>query len=255
MTLRVFATLGRTIAFGLSHFPAFFLLCLLASLPSAVHAMLSPDGFQTSILEGDGGWQADLVTATEIVLLGLVTAVMVRTRIRDQEGESRTVLLAISDTVEYLPTVLGVSFCIAIGTTLFAVMIDVVATIAPILALVPLLIMVVLVLIFAVAMPCAAVDNEGVVDCFGQSAALTLGSRLRIIAVYFLFMIPVLIAGGVIIAFFAPGFQRGELPVSTLFYVVPFFNVFFYAVPVIMHEQLAGLDEGIELSETAAVFD
>lgn len=254
MTLRVFATLGRTFVFGLRHFPAFFLLCLLANLPTVLYGLLRPESFQAAMMEG-AGWETDLVTAAEVMLLGLVTAVMVHTRLRDQQGESWTVLPAIGDTVEYLPTILGVSFCIAVGVTLLSVLTEVLATITPILALIPVLIMIVLTLIFTVVMPCAALDNGGVADCFGQSAALSQGSRLRIIAVYILFLIPVAIAGGVLIAVFAPGMERAELPASTYLFLVPIGNVFFFALPVIMHEQLAGLDEGVELAETAAVFD
>ncbi|MEO3431313.1 hypothetical protein AAFN88_20825 [Pelagibius sp. CAU 1746] len=254
MTLRVFATLGRTVVFGLRHFPAFLLLCLLANLPTSLYGLLRPEDFQAAMLEGES-WETDLVTGLEVMLLGLVTAIMVHTRLRDQQGESWTVLPAIGDTVEYLPAVLGVSFCISVGVTLISVLVAVLAEIAPILAFAPLLIMAVLTLIFAVVMPCAALHDGGVVDCFGQSASLAQGSRLRIVAIYVLFLIPVGIAGAVLIGVYAPGMERAELPASAYLYLLPFGNVFFFALPVIMHEQLAGLDDGVELSETAAVFD
>jgi len=139
---------------------------------------------------------------------------------------------------------------------------EVLGEIVPIAALLPVLALLVFSLVFAVVLPAAAVEEDGVIECFGRSAALTGGSRLRIFAAYLLIGIPLALAMGITIAVFLTfvvvpadmeAFER--LPMIWVIIGSAAFNVFLLAAPVAIHEQLAELDDGIELGETAAVFD
>jgi hypothetical protein len=255
MKLGVFKAVGTTYSLGLRHFPAFYLLCLLAGLPSVIYAALSGQGNIGQYLAMQG-WERDLTTAVEILLTGFVTAAMVWTLIRDRQGESRTIFAALRDTLERSASIISVGVVFAVVTTVLTTTMDVLAEVAPLAVFIPMLIAFVLSVIFAVAMPCAAMDNDGVVDCFGSSAALTKGSRLRIIAVFFLITIPLVIAVAVFLLVVQPaaaGFDG--LPIAWLFLGAPAMNLFLMTGTVAIHEQLAELDDGVMLRETAAVFD
>ena len=255
MKLGVFRAVGTTYTFGLRHFPAFYLLCLLAGLPSIIYAVASG---QTNIGQflAMQGWARDLTTALEILLTGFVTAVMGWTLIRDRQDESWTIFAALRDALERSPTIIGVGVVLAVATTILSTTIDVLAEVSPLAVFIPMLIACVLSLIFAVVLPCAAIDNEGVVDCFGSSAALTQGSRWRIFAVYFLIGIPLVIAMAVFLLVVQPGAQGFDgLPITWLFLGAPALNLFLIAGSVAIHEQLAELEDGVVLGDTAAVFD
>jgi hypothetical protein len=139
---------------------------------------------------------------------------------------------------------------------------EVFGEIAPMAALLPLLVVLVLSLVFAVTLPAAAVEEDGVFDCIVRSAALTGGSRLRIFAAYLLIGIPLAIV--FCVGFFVllsyvvipPDMEYFMgLPMFWVIIGSSVFNVFLLAAPVVIHEQLAELEDGIEMGETAAVFD
>jgi len=261
MKLGVFKAVWTTFFFGLRHFPAFYLLCLLVNLPVLLYIALSGKNELWQVMAVEG-WENDLLTGTQIVLGTIATAVMVWTLIHDRQDESWTVLPALRDAFERMPMVLGVGITIAIGTTLLSVVTDVLREVAPLAAIAPLLIVSILSLIFALAMPCAAFDGDGVIDCFGRSAQLTLGSRWRIFATYFLVSVVLGIvmcaAALLVITVVQQAPDREDLkrlPAFWIFLGSPALNLFFLTATVAMHEQLAELEDGLEFGETAAVFD
>lgn len=255
MKLGVFKAVGTTYVFGLRHFPAFYLLCLLADLPSILYGFLSGHNGVVQFAAAKG-WESDLLAAVEFVPTAFVTAVMVWALIRDRQGESWTVVAALRDAFERTPTILGVGVTFAVGIALLSVFHGVLTEIHPAAAIGLSIGMMFLWLYFAVALPCAAVDNDGVMDCFTRSFALTQGSRLRILLVYILICVPMGIAIGIFFFIVLPGPEHLEhLPLSWLSFSAPALSLFFLTAQVAIHEQLAELGEGIEFSNTAAVFD
>jgi hypothetical protein len=254
MKLGVFSTVGTTLFFGLRHLPAFYLLCVLIYAPRYLYFSLTGRSLEEAF-ESGAGWDNDLFGAVEILLMGMVTSVMVWTLVRDRQGESWTVFAALRDAAGRLPMVLGVACCIAVGITLLTVAMDVAGAVAPLAAVIPIVAMVVLALVFAVAMPCAAVDGEGIIECFTQSAQLTSGSRWRIGAVYLLLVVPMIVLAVICFFIFGVDSQMDEPPAAFIFLGGPLFEVFMIAAPVVIYEQLAGLDSGVAFGETAAVFD
>ncbi len=255
MKLGVFKAVGTTYFLGLRHLPAFYLLCGLTLLPRYVYSLMSGHSELGQVL-ATAGWQNDLLTVVETVLGAFVAAVMVWTLIRDRQEESWTVFTALGDAFERTPTILGVAIVFAVGSTVLTVVMDVLGEVMPLAALVPMLIALVLALVLALVFPCAAVDNDGVLDCFVRSAALTSGSRLRILLVYFLVSIPLVLVALIYFLIAQPDpTQMESLPLSLLFLGGPLLSLFPMAAQVAMHEQLAELEDGLEFSETVAVFD
>ena len=254
MKLGIFKTLGTTFAFSLRHFLVLYVLCLLVWLPRYAYSLFSGERFDDQLF-AEASWENDLLGGLEIMITGFVTAVMVRALLRDRQSEKGTVFAGTRDALEELPTILGVSLCIAIVVTMLSVATDILGEIEPLAALAPGVIAVVLALVFAVAVPCAAVDNEGVMDCFQRSAQLTAGSRLRIAVVYSLLMIPLILGGWAVFTVFNVDTSLTRPPAIFVFLGGPVLHIFLIAAPVVIHEKLAGLDEGLEIGETAAVFD
>ncbi|MGD1879540.1 MAG: hypothetical protein ACFB13_18820 [Kiloniellaceae bacterium] len=255
MKLPVFRTVGTTFVFGLRHFPVFYLLCLLISLPSILYCLLTGQSEFGQLLAVEG-WKGDLLRAVETVLSAFVTAVMVWTLMRDRQGEGGTAIAALRDAFERTPTILGVGVAFAVGTTLFSVLRDVLTEIHPGGGIGLSVAMMFVGLYFAVAVPCAAVDSNGVMDCFSRSVNLTQGSRLRILLTYCLVCIPLVIAIFIFFVIMDPGSERIEgLPVAWFFFGGPGLYIFFLTAQVAMHENLAGLEDGMAVGETAAVFD
>jgi len=261
MKLGVFKAVGTTFVFGLRHFPAFFLLSLLVYLPSLVYMAVSGkrDIGQFMLIDS---WQNDLLTGVELMLGAFVTAVMVWTLLHDRQGGGWAVLAGLREACARLPMVLGAGFVYAVVMTMTIMAMEVLGEIASVAALLPLLVVLVLSVVFAVVLPAAAVEEEGVIDCFVRSAALTGRARLRIFAAYLLIGIPLAIAGGIGIAVFlsyvvvTPDMEAfASLPMLWVIIGSAVFNVFLLAAPVAIHEQLAELEDGIELGDTAAVFD
>jgi hypothetical protein len=252
MKLAVFRSVGTTFVFGLRHFPAFFLLSLLVYLPSLIYMAVSGKSEIGQFMLIDS-WQNDLLTGVEMMLGAFVTAVMVWTLLHDRQGEGWAVLAGLREACARLPMVLGVGFVFAVVMTMTIMAMEVLGEIAPVAALLPMLVIVVLSLVFAVTLPAAAMEEEGVIECIVRSAALTGGSRLRI---------PLAIAMGISIVVVLtyvvvpPDMEAfASLPMFWVLVGASVFNVFLFAAPVAFHEQLAELDDGIEMGETAAVFD
>jgi hypothetical protein len=261
MKLAVFRSVGTTFVFGLRHFPAFFLLSLLVYLPSLIYMAVSGKSEIGQFMLIDS-WQNDLLTGVEMMLGAFVTAVMVWTLLHDRQGEGWAVLAGLREACARLPMVLGVGFVFAVVMTMTIMAMEVLGEIAPVAALLPMLVIVVLSLVFAVTLPAAAMEEEGVIECIVRSAALTGGSRLRIFAAYLLVGIPLAIAMGISIVVVLtyvvvpPDMEAfASLPMFWVLVGASVFNVFLFAAPVAFHEQLAELDDGIEMGETAAVFD
>ena len=253
MKLAVFGTLATTFIFGLRHFPAFYLLCLLTSVPRYLYGALSGRSLEDQLVT-PATWGDDLLTAVEVLLAGLVTAVMVWTLIRDQGGERWTVLPAFQDVFEHLPMILGVGGCVALVSMLLSVMFDLALALAPLAIIAPALLIAVLALVFAVLLPCAAVSESGILECFTESAELTAGSRLRILMLYVLVSVPLVIVSFLALVILQPDARTG-LPAEWAFLGMAALNVFLYATPVAIHNALAEPDGGDVLAETAAVFD
>jgi hypothetical protein len=259
MKLPVFKTLGTTFAFSLRHFTPFYLMCLLVGMPSFLYLFLSGQ-IQLGVFPSHMGWRGDLLTGLEIVLAAVVSAIMVWTLVRDRRNESWTVVPAIGDALKRLPTIMGVGVTFAVGSIVFSIVTEGAGLLHPLVAIILTLAMIVLALIFVVAMPCAAVENAGVADCFSRSLSLTSGSRLRIILIFILLGLPL---GLAIYVFFRVALmimqpdpqQMESLSITCLFLVSPALHVLLIAAPVAIHEQLSELKGDLEFGETAAVFD
>lgn len=250
MKLPVFRTVGATLIFSLRHFPAFYLLSLLTALPTYLlgSSALDPAG-------SSGTWRGDLAGAGEVMLAGVATAVMMWTRIRDQQGERWTVFAALRDALEHLPTVLGVGAIVAIVTTVISLMYEVLGTVTASAVVAPIGATLYLSVIFAVVMPHAAVDDAGPLESIGQSATLTAGSRFRILGTYILLGVPVGLLVFVLCFTIFDGMPGNHVLPLMLLFGSSMLNVFFLPLPVLLYEQLAGLEDGMPLGETAAVFD
>ncbi|MEO3431311.1 hypothetical protein AAFN88_20815 [Pelagibius sp. CAU 1746] len=244
MRLSVAAALKTTWVFGARHFPAFYLLCILSSLPYLAYGFLQWPEWQMSFA----------VKTSEILIDCLIIAVMSAALDRDRRGEVRTVLPSLSDTIERSATVLSVS----IVTT--AVVMGIVALDNPLFKLhprAPIALQIayfILVVLFCMAIPCAIRENGGATDCFKRSLALSSGSRLRIVAAFLLAMIPGGIAWTALVLY-GPELQVDVLWEVWTFLVVPAFSVFLLALPAVIHSSLAGSDGSVLFGETAAVFD
>ena len=170
MKLPVFSTVGTTFTFSLRHFPAFYLLILLVGVPRYIYSQVPCPEWQASVVS----------TGAELLISGLVVALMAAVLHRDRRGESRTLLPSISDTLARSATVLGVIVLMAVYVVGLIFLGDVLSTLHP---QAPMAVLVVHFILFAficMAVPCAAVETRGVLDCFRRSVNLSAGSRLRI---------------------------------------------------------------------------
>lgn len=193
------------------------------------------------------------------LLASMVVGVMVWTMMRDRRGERWTVVPAIGDAFRQAPTILGVGLVIATVSIGFDGLGQYLATLHPFAAVAPSVVMFILKIVFCVAIPCAAVADAGVFQSLWQSARLSAGSRLRILAVYILAMLPFAIVGGIAAALMPADLradlQTGNLPVLWILLIGSLGGAFVYPVPVAIHEQLAEMDTDMAFGETAAVFD
>lgn len=259
MKLRVFETLETTLRFSLRHFLAFYLLCLLAGMPSFLYVLYSGQS-QPGLSLFNMGWKGDLLTGFEIVLRACVSATMVWTLVRDRRNESWTVIPAISDALGRLPTILGVGLSFGVGSIALSILTELAGRLQPLGTIISFLATIVLALMFIVAMPRAAVGNGGVVDCFSRSISLTAGSRLRIMLVFVLLGLPLGLAIYIVfmigLTVVQPYPQQLESLLNALIFLAsPVLYVFLIAAPVAIHEQLAEMKDGMEFGEAAAVFD
>ncbi|MPZ10633.1 MAG: hypothetical protein GEU89_10555 [Kiloniellaceae bacterium] len=244
MPLGVFNALWTTCTFGLSHFPAFYLLCAVVALPRYAYSLLPCPEWQLRVA-ADG---------TETLLACFIIAIMTLTLNRDRRGEAWTVLPSIGDTFKRSAPVLGVSIVstvVIIGLSALSHYLIKLHPQAPIALLVVHLI---LVAFFCMAIPCAAKDSDGIFDCFKRSAALSAGSRLRIVAAYLLVVIPVVIVWGAM-ALFGPDLQVESLWEVWTFFVNPATTVFPLALLAVIHDGLAERGDDVSFGEPAAVFD
>ncbi|MEO3431312.1 hypothetical protein AAFN88_20820 [Pelagibius sp. CAU 1746] len=249
MKLGVIKAVGRCYGFGLRHLPVFYLLCLLVGAPRYLLSETAKPTWQVSVV----------VSFFEILLAAMVTGIMVWTMIRDRRGESWTVVPSIGDAFGRAPMILGVAFVIAGVSLGFGGLGYYLGTLHPFAAAAPSVVMFVLKIIFCVAIPCAAVSKGGVFDTLWQSARLSAGSRLRILAVYALTLLPfgiiAVIAVALLPADARADLQAGNLPMLWILLGGSIGSAFLYPVPVAIHEQLAELDDRLPLGKTAAVFD
>lgn len=244
MKLSVYRTVGTTFTFSLRHFPAFYLLILLVGVPQYIYSQVPcPE------------WQASVVSSgAELLISGLVVALMTAVLHRDRRGESRTLLPSISDTLARSATVLGVIVLMAVYVVGLIFLGDVLSTLHP---QAPMAVLVVHFILFAficMAVPCAAVETRGVLDCFRRSVNLSAGSRLRILATYFLTLAPLVIAWTALVVF------GEELPFEGLWEILFFFglavfSVFPFALPAVIYASLAGPEDDVSFAAPAAVFD
>jgi len=243
MKLNVFGTVAAAYAFGLRHFPAFYLLVVVVGLPHYLYGQLPcPE------------WQATVVAGTAETLISCaVVALMAATLSRDRRGGSWTVLRGVRDTAARSVTVLGVSVTITayvIGLTFLG---DALRTLHPLAPIVVLVLHFIIEAFLCMALPCAAVETRGVIGCFRRSIVLSAGSRLRIVAAYLLAMVPLAIAWGALVVFGA------DLPIEELwqilfFFGLPMLSVFPFVLPSIIHARLAGPEDDISLAAPEAVF-
>jgi len=249
MKLSIWKAAVRSYGFGLRHLPIFSLLCLLVGAPRYLYGQLPTATWQTALL----------VHFFEVLLAAMVTGIMVWTMIRDRRGERWTALPAIGDAFQRTPMILGVAIVIATVVLGLSGLGLYLGTLHPFASAAPSVILFILKLIFCVAIPCAAVSESGVFDTLWQSARLSAGSRLRILAVYVLTLLPFGIIAGIALAL-SPAdvqadLQAGNLPMLWIFVGGALGNAVLFTVPVAIHEQLAALEERLPLGETAAVFD
>ncbi|WP_193369522.1 hypothetical protein [Pelagibius marinus] len=249
MKLGVMKAVRRCFGFGLRHLPVFYLLCLLVGAPRLLFSQTAGQGWQVAML----------VSFFEIVIACMVVSIMVWTMIRDRRGEAWTVLPAIGDSFQRAPMILGVAIVVATVSLAFGGLGMYLATLHPVAAAVPSVVMFILKLIFCVAIPCAAVSEGGVFEALWQSARLSAGSRLRILGVYILMMLPfgivAVIAAALLPADVMTDLQSGNLPMLWILLAGALGSAFLYPVPVAIHEQLAELGDDLEFERTAGVFD
>jgi hypothetical protein len=244
MKLHVIGTVGTVYAFGLRHFPAFYPLVVLAGVPQYIYSQVPcPE------------WEARFVAAgAEMLVSGAFVALMAATLKRDRRGESRTVLPSIGDTLARSPTVLGVTILMAIYIVGLLFVGDALNTLHP---QAPIAVLAVHFIVFAflcMAVPCAAVETRGVLDCFRRSVKLSAGSRLRILATYFLALVPLAIAWTALVVF------GTDLPIEGLweilfFFGLPAFSVFPFAFPAVVHASLITPKDDVSFATPEAVFD
>lgn len=267
MRLSVTKSITGTLSFCLRHAVAFYGLGLLTGLPTYLHRFLPrehlPELPQFPELRGlelpRPWWEAGVaIPVIETMLLGVATAIMVQTLRRDRRGEDWTVFPGIAAALPRLPTVLAVCLVYSVATVLFggvAIFIGESSPVAIVLLLVLFVLVAFLAMVYAVAVPCAAVDNAGIYYCFERSAELTSGSRWLIFAAMMLSALPVV--GGVVIFLLVLGhdFSAGSIPALWTWLLGALGGAYFMALSVILREALVVLKEGSGARDTAEVFD
>jgi hypothetical protein len=244
MPLGVFNALWTTCVFGVRHFPAFYLLCVLIGLPHYAYSFLPCPEWQLRIA-ADG---------TETLLACFIIAIMTLTLTRDRQGRACTVLPSIGDTSKRSATILGVSIIFAVVVAGLSSLGGPLGTMHPLAPIVLQIVYFIFLAFFCMAIPCAAIGGDGVFDCFKRSAALSAGSRLRIVAAYLLALIPFVAACGAM-ALFGPDLQVESLWEVWTFFVNPALAVFLLALPALIHERLARRGDDVSFDEPAAAFD
>lgn len=244
MKLNVFGSVAAAYAFGLRHFPAFYLLAMLASVPEYLYSFLPCPESQARLA-------AD---CTETLISCLVVAVMSVTLKRDRRAEAWTVLPSLRDTFERPKTVLGVSFVSTTIVVALSLLGGVLMTVHPLASIVATFIHLILVAFFCLAIPCAATGEGGIAECFRRSTADTAGSRLRIVAAYLLVMLPGMVVWGGLTVF-ADDLQVEGLWEMWSFIGLPALTVFILALPAVIHARLASPGDDVLFGRSLAVFD
>ena len=261
-----------TLGFSLRHIVAFFLLGLLVNLPTYLHSLLPrevvrvdpgaelPEGFEIPepLLKGielpRAGWEtAFAIPVIETVLFGFAVGIITQTLLRDRRGEDWTVFAGLVGVLRNFWTVLGVGvLCgLASGTGLYIIYSVPVAAVV----LIPLFLIAALIL--CPVMPCAVVQNLGVIDCFERGAALTAGSRLRIAAIYLLIVAIAFGIAVVALGILKYGFQiegNESSPLSS-WLVTALGGAYFLPLLAVIHEALVVLKEGPDPEVSAEAFD
>ncbi|MEQ9609860.1 MAG: hypothetical protein RLN99_19550 [Kiloniellaceae bacterium] len=244
MKLNVFGTVAEAYAFGLRHFPAFYLLVVLTSVPQYVRGQLSFPEWQERLVYGGG----------EMLLSCLVVALMAAVLKRDSRGETWSVLPAVRDVATRATVVLGVSILTSLHIIGLLYLGDALYRLHPVALIAGQIVHFFVMIFFCMALACAAVGRGGVVDCFRQGVALSAGSPLRIAAAALLTMVQAAAAWALLV-FYGSDPQIQELWDILSFFGLPLFSIFPFALPVVAHARLAGSADDSTFGEAAAVFD
>jgi hypothetical protein len=259
MRLSVTKTISTTFSFYLRHIIVFYPLVLFASLPTYIYSLLIVD--QQDAFAARPWWEQNIaLTGIEAVLGGLAIAVMTRMLMHDRRGTQRPLPAALAEVSRLLPRVCGTALIFsAIVNGGFLLAEYLVAT-----SLVPAIFCAVFAIwgavIFSVAVPVAASDDGGtaggVFSSMSRAAELSKGSRLRLLAILVICVVP-LIALVMLGAGFAMGGGYSIDAVSPLWIMLvgTLISAFFSALTAVLYEALLALKEGPAAQETVAVFD
>lgn len=261
-----------TLGFSLRHIVAFFLLGLLVNLPTYLHSLLPrkvlrvgpggelPEGWEVPepLVEGiempRAGWEtAFAIPVIEMVLFGFAVGIIAQTLLRDRRGENWTVFAGLVEVRRKFWTILGVGVLCGLASGTVLLVVDLIPV--TVVALIPLYLIAALIL--CPVMPCAAIQNLGVIDCFDRSAELTAGSRLRILAVYLLIAAITVGIAAVAFGIIKYGSQMGGYKPSHLssWIVSALGSVYFLPLLAVIHEALVALKGGSDASASPEVFD
>lgn len=253
MKLSVNKAITGALGFSLRHAVPFYLLGLGVSLPSYLHSFLPRE-----IVPGvpRPWWETELaVPAIEAILGGIMIAIMVHGLRGDRRGERLTVWAGLATVAPRLPTVIAVSLVVDLGVTLIMAAADSLVASALVIAAPMVILGLFLWLVFCVAVPCAAVDNAGIIHCLERSVALTAGSRPRIIAVFLLSILPVFAVAAAAILLSEGRFSAESLSPLWIWLVTAAAEVYAAALVVVLHEALVILKDGAGAGTLATVFD
>ena len=267
MKLNITGSIAEALRFSLHHVVPFYFLGLVAGLPAYLHSFL-PRETRTLDLPGRAHeallprpwWETDLaVPAVEAVLFGIMVAIMVHMRQRDRRGESGTMLAGFADAAPCLLTVAAVSLTIKLAEALITVggrfLGDYIGTVGFIIFLPLLALLLFLYLVFCVAIPSAAVDDTGVFNAFRRSAALTAGSRGRLLGLFVVLLLPLIAVITAVVMLFRDAIFSGGFPDLGLWLVGAAALVYSGVLIVVIHEALVALKEGAGAGTLATVFD
>ena len=221
----VVSTAGA-ILFG--HFGPFLGTALVASLPTLIFDYLAPDSYFRSIVE--------------LIVGQIVSVTLVYGSLQALRGRQVTVGECLSQGLKRLGAALGVAILSGIGIAL-----------GMILLLVPGFI---LATMWAVAIPAAVIEEQGVTASLSRSQELTSGRRWRVFGAYLVAGLITVVGGAVIggVAGAIAGLQSTVFLVAVWAFVA-LTQAFSACVVATLYYYLRREKEGVDIDQIAAVFD
>lgn len=248
--------LERTFGVVGANFPVLLMLALvLSAAPQAVVALISTSfgaatpGLSEVYIGGIVGFVSGLLLQASVVHASVVDLNGRKAKF----GDSLRVAA-----MNFLP-VLGISILLILALLLPFVFATVLLKwLGVLLSLIPILMMA---LAWAVAVPAQVIEQTGVIQSFGRSAQLTRGSRWRLLAMAFIYMLLALafwILAAIVIALFGAlgGGPQGILTQAILTPVISaVFSMLGAAGVAAIYYELRSKKEGAAPQELVAIFD